>query len=322
MKNTDTANSTPNQLQMRLLELLSKGFTSQKIADETGYEAGTIRVYLHKLYRQLDVLNRTQAVTWWLDFTGQTITKASAASTNQAMLKHLSYGERAVIDGLDKPLGFFEMYLGPYSRAWELANMLEGNDEGVAPPKCASIVRKLWNAFLAGDFEYAKSTYDKGYLQRIFLESPSDAALLTAMLIVGGYSSRANRSLSSLSIAKKGEGGLLEIEHQTMTAIWSAAETAKPAAFAALHEHLASSAGKLSMVFRHMILASLFHLYRSHGDSVRASAIADCLLQDAEKLRQQLSAMGDWPQVNALPKAPNTIARISSRSKVADLVNA
>jgi DNA-binding CsgD family transcriptional regulator len=319
MKNTDTPNSTPSQLQMRLLELLSQGLTSQKIADETGYEPGTIRVYLHKLYRQLDVLNRTQAVTWWLDFTGQTTSKASA-STSQATLKHLRYGERAIIDGLDKPLGFFEAYLGPYSRAWELANLLEG--EGVEQPKYASIVRKLWNAFIAGDFEYAKRTYDKGYLQRIFLASPSDAALLTTMLIVGGYSSRASRALSSLSIAKKGEGGLLEIERETITAIWSAAETAKPAAFAALHDHLGSSGGKLSMVFRHMISVSLFHLYCSHGDSARASAIADCLFQEAEKQRQQLNAMGDWPQVKMLPAAPSTIARLSSRSKAADLVSA
>jgi DNA-binding NarL/FixJ family response regulator len=51
----------------RMLELLAEGSPSRVIARQMGYQEGTMRVYLHKLYKKIGVANKTEAVIWYLN---------------------------------------------------------------------------------------------------------------------------------------------------------------------------------------------------------------------------------------------------------------
>jgi DNA-binding NarL/FixJ family response regulator len=53
----------------RMLELLSEGASARIIAKKLGYSEGTMRVYLHNLYRAIGVRNKTEAVIWHLQRT-------------------------------------------------------------------------------------------------------------------------------------------------------------------------------------------------------------------------------------------------------------
>lgn len=44
-----------------LLRLLVDGKSSKQISRSTGYHEGTVRVYLHELYKRLGVRSKTQA---------------------------------------------------------------------------------------------------------------------------------------------------------------------------------------------------------------------------------------------------------------------
>jgi DNA-binding CsgD family transcriptional regulator len=62
------ADATPLPLsakQQRMLELLAEGKQNRDIATAMGYQEGTMRVYLHNLYRYIGVGNKTEAVVWW-----------------------------------------------------------------------------------------------------------------------------------------------------------------------------------------------------------------------------------------------------------------
>jgi DNA-binding CsgD family transcriptional regulator len=303
MKKSPVSTPMLSELQLNILRLLSSGQSSREIADTLGYKDGTIRVYLHNLYREIDVLNRTQAVRWWLDFSGQT--KPTGAPSDAVDIDaHKSFGERALAQGLLQPLGMLEMYLGPYSRAWELANMLEADEERMTS-QYAPQVRALWTAFLDSDFAEAKRLFDRGYLQKFYVDAPSDAALLATMLVVGGFTSRARRGLDAITASKASP--LSAAEQALINGIWAASETGKPGGFSATHEQL-STTGRLGMVFKHLGLVALFHLYRGYGDTVRARAIAECILCEAETQREQLRALGDQSSAgaNTLPKPPST----------------
>lgn len=47
-----------------MLKLLADGKSSSEIADKIDLTAGSVRVYLHDLYRKLGLRNRTQAAVW------------------------------------------------------------------------------------------------------------------------------------------------------------------------------------------------------------------------------------------------------------------
>jgi DNA-binding NarL/FixJ family response regulator len=49
-----------------ILEMLSKGYESSRIAEVLKLTDGTVRVYLHGLYKVIKVSNRTQAAVWWV----------------------------------------------------------------------------------------------------------------------------------------------------------------------------------------------------------------------------------------------------------------
>ena len=56
----------PPGVRGELLELLAEGASARVIAKKLGYSEGTMRVYLHNLYRAIGVRNKTEAVIWHL----------------------------------------------------------------------------------------------------------------------------------------------------------------------------------------------------------------------------------------------------------------
>ena len=55
-----------NDKDVKMLELLAKGASSKEMARDLGFREGTMRVYLHNLYRKLGVKSKTSAVSWYL----------------------------------------------------------------------------------------------------------------------------------------------------------------------------------------------------------------------------------------------------------------
>lgn len=52
--------------ELKMLRMLANGASSEEIAAALGLATGTTRVYLHKLYRKINVKNRTQAAIWFI----------------------------------------------------------------------------------------------------------------------------------------------------------------------------------------------------------------------------------------------------------------
>lgn len=61
MKQKKVQVSRYTDLERTLLELLVAGHLDREIAKVIGYEPGTVRVYMHQLYRKMGVSTRTQA---------------------------------------------------------------------------------------------------------------------------------------------------------------------------------------------------------------------------------------------------------------------
>ena len=51
----------------QMLELLTEGASTRVISKKMGYSEGTVRVYLHNMYRKIGVKNRTEALLWQLE---------------------------------------------------------------------------------------------------------------------------------------------------------------------------------------------------------------------------------------------------------------
>ena len=59
-------NLTLTAKELQMLELLAQGGTSKTMALNMGFKEGTMRVYLHHLYRKQGVTSKTRAATWYL----------------------------------------------------------------------------------------------------------------------------------------------------------------------------------------------------------------------------------------------------------------
>jgi DNA-binding CsgD family transcriptional regulator len=62
--NKDNVALTPKEVHM--LELLTQGLSSEKIAQQIGHKEGTTRVYLHAMYRKLGVQGAKEAIAQWV----------------------------------------------------------------------------------------------------------------------------------------------------------------------------------------------------------------------------------------------------------------
>lgn len=55
---------TPRQAQVA--RLVSQGLTDKELASALHLSYPTIKLYLQRIYRRLDIHNRTQLAVWWL----------------------------------------------------------------------------------------------------------------------------------------------------------------------------------------------------------------------------------------------------------------
>ena len=139
----------------RMLELLAQGAGSKLIAKELGYQEGTMRVYLHNLYRKIGVGNKTEAVIWYLKRTGFAGVPAAEATPEVAAHDDL-FGDMALAENLYSALGVMSRFIGPYGRVWEIGTRLSGEEVDPRKRPQRERARSLWNALLRGDFAFGK----------------------------------------------------------------------------------------------------------------------------------------------------------------------
>ena len=301
-----TASTKPllSDTDKKLLELLIKGASGRVIAERLGYKEGTTRVYLHSLYKRIGVNNKTSAVTWYLDMMAANDPDAVREAAEHAYRVN-SFGEMAVKHGLLESLGIMGVFLGPYGRTWEVGHKLKGEKPSigkVADQQLRGVARELWQSLLSGNFLAGKRQFDAGILAKLFVASPSDAVVLTTALILGGFSTSAKRALAALPARRAGSLGVTVDELHALNAASDAVEKSSDSAINALHGLAESSRSK--PVLRHLLLVTLFHLYRQRGDIVRSTATANAIWVEAESVRRQLEASGDrtLPLKAALPE--------------------
>jgi DNA-binding CsgD family transcriptional regulator len=293
----------------QLLELLSEGASTATLARKLGYSPGTVRVYLHNLYRVIGVRNRTEAVLWHLNRV-RPAQGSPAARPAAASLADETFGDAALRDGLLGALGVMDSF-------WEVGVRLKGEPMDASAMSYRDDTRLLWRSLLQGNFGYGKAVHEEFAAERLISEAPSDAVLLATLLLVGGYSHAADACVAKLGRSRKGARSLSGRELNFLKALKAAVYDTDAEAGAALSQ----IAGDKSTptVLRHVAIAALFHVYRAHRDFARAAETANVLWAEAETARQQLEAMGVRPLAReaALPKAGKAGARAAAaREKV------
>ena len=301
----------------RMLELLATGAGSRQIAKEMGYQEGTMRVYLHNLYRKIGVANKTEAVVWYLRREGIPMPDPADGSTPSAAPAPRSgtddpLGDMALSEGLHAALGAMGAFLGPYSRQWEIAARLAG--EPPDPAKLAQRVRarSLWNALLKGDFAQAKAMHDADDTVATWMESIGDAVLLVALLAIGGYSDAARQFAAKLTDRRRSYGHATPRDATLMRTLFEALAGEE----AAIGRLAKSAEGTGPAAQRQVAMALLFHVHRTLKDDARARQAAHAVWNEAESIRKELHAMGDRPLGQARPAAVPA-ARTPAREKAA-----
>lgn len=282
----------------RMLELLADGASTRLVAKKMGYSPGTVRVYLHNLYKVLGVRNRTEAVIWYMN-EQRGPERAQARATLEPWLAEETFGDVALREGLLGALGVMESFLGPFGRVWEVGLRLKGTtaDESLLSRRAQA--RPLWRALLAGDFALAKRLHDAGEGERLIVEAPSEAVLLVMLLLAGGYSNSGDRALAMLGRKRKSGRGISNRELVLLRSLRQAMESAGEAGLAALYPLAAEGAGRGEL--RHLAMVALFHAYRARKDADRARATANAIWAEAEAVRRQLEAMGVRPLSREVP---------------------
>lgn len=283
----------------RMLELLAEGASARVIAKKLGYSEGTMRVYLHNLYRAIGVRNKTEAVIWQLHRTrtpapGPVELRSRPSPTSEATVPAGgSFGDMALAEDLYTALGAMSTFVGPYGHLWEAGLRLKGTaiDEQLLAQRAQS--RLLWRALLKGEFAYGKVLCDEGHADRIAGGSTTDAASIICLLRLGGYSAAADRLVATLSDRRKGAAAVAGRELALMRAVHDAMEGRSEKSLAALHD-IAGEKGR-SPALKQIAMAALFHAYRGRKQTAGAKQTADALWAEAETTRQQLEAMGVRP---------------------------
>ena len=276
----------------RMLELLATGAGSRHIAKEMGYQEGTMRVYLHNLYRKLGVANKTEAVVWYLHRAGTSVPRenvpASVAVASPRAGEDL-FGEMALDESLYSALGVMGAFVGPFGRVWEVGARLGGEEVDPGQAGRRNRARSLWNALLQSDFARAKAMYDADDGVAMWLEAPTDAVLYVALLAIGGYSDAARHFAARLTDRRRSYGHLPPRDATLLRTLFEALEGDEPAV-----ARLAKSAeGSGPAAPRQLAQLLLFHVHRSRRDGERARQVANALWAEAEAARKDLHAMGD-----------------------------
>ncbi len=301
MKNVVTAK------EIKMLELLAQGASSKELAKALGYSEGTMRVYLHLMYRKIGVRTKTTAVTWYLARTNRNLDQSAASEPVRPVVQEEQFGDFAVRTNLFAALGVMSMFFGAYGRMWDVANRLKGGgtEEGVAARQ--RISRQIWEAALAGDFVFAKRFYDNGHVPKLFVDSPSDAVLLASMLLLGGYTHAGQRTMSILVRRERGRIGISASEHKLLQALRDIATGARGRNAEALNcLYQLAREGNSQQVLKHTVMLLLYYIYLGERDTAKTVATANAIWSEAQSIRQHLQAMGEKPLDGdvALPSPP------------------
>lgn len=303
---TETNPVQLSETEVKMLELLAKGGSSKSIAQSLGYKDGTARVYLHTMYKRIGVNNKTSAVTWYL------AREANSVATLENLRARVqdrkdSFGDFALQSDLLACLGVMAIFVGPHSKMWEVANRLN-NEHATNDPRDAEQIRarsrRLWNAFLRGDFAEAKREHDAGRFPKLFLESTTDAVVVAAMLLLGGYANCARKAMAAMPSKEGGRIGITQDEKTMLVAIADAVDNSIESAFGVLHQLQESNVS--TPVFRQLLIVALFHLHKHRGDLEHARYFANALWADAESVRHHLQALGEKNLIpdNRIPEPP------------------
>ena len=298
-----------------MLELLAGGASTRGIAKKMGYSEGTVRVYLHNLYKKLGVRNRTEALLWQLDHVRVAKERAVAVVQRSASSPaDETFGDAALREGLLAPFGILESFTGPYGRVWEVGARLKGQPPDEAAMAMRDEARTLWRTLLQGNFSYGKTLVDQGLAEGWAESSPGQAVLLACLLVLGGYSHAADACIAQIAKARKGARGAgreLALVKSLRQAIYAGDDEG----LVEIH-HLAAER-TTNVPIRQLAIVALFHVYRHRKDAVRARDAANVLWAEAESARRELEAMGVRPlsREAALPR-PARVSR-SAREKAA-----
>jgi DNA-binding CsgD family transcriptional regulator len=276
----------------QMLELLAQGASSRIIAKRMGYREGTMRVYLHNLYKRIGVKGKTQAVIWYLGRTRPGGDK-HAAVPQVTVATDESFGDMALRENLYAALGVMSSFLGPYGRVWEVGVRLKGGELDEATLARHTRSRLLWQALLEGDCAYGKRLCDTAEAEKLAFDSPSDAALLAALLLIGGYSSAADRLVAQLSSKRKGATVVSAREASLMRALRDALYANDEGALVTLYNAAAEAGSNPGL--NQVAMVMLFHAYKARKDLDRARGTANAIWASAEAARQHLEAMGVRP---------------------------
>ena len=297
----------------RMLELLAQGAGSKRIAKELGYQDGTMRVYLHNLYRKIGVANKTEAVIWYLKRGGTT--ERGGVPIAAAPVRHGDdlVGDMALAEGLYSMLGVMSHYLGPWGRVWEVGAKLSGEGSDADVDGRRARARALWNALLKGDFAYGKAAYDVDEGYAMLAGSASDAVMLAALLVAGGYSHAARQLASKLTDRRRSRPTVAAREAALIEVAFEAFEGKLAAPGLARLQKAAE--GSASVPYRQLAMVLLFHAARARRDAERARQVAHALWAEAEGARKELQAMGDMALT--APRAGSSAAKSTAREKAA-----
>jgi DNA-binding CsgD family transcriptional regulator len=300
----------------QMLELLAGGASTRVIARKMSYSEGTVRVYLHNLYKKLGVKNRTEALLWQLDHARAAQERAVAAATRSASpLADETFGDAAVREGLLAPLGIMESFTGPYGRVWEVGARLKGQALEEADLAARAEARTLWRTLLQGNFSYGKALVDHETAEGWSESSPAEAVLLACLLVLGGYSHAADGWIAQLAKAKKGSRGASARELALVRALRETIYSGNDESLTEIHG--LASEKTTNVVVRQLAMVALFHVYRQRKDVMRARDTANVVWREAEGARRELEAMGVRPLSRevSLPR-PGKLAR-TAREKAA-----
>src|SRR5450756_1874416 len=302
----------------RILELLVQGGSSKSIAQNLGYKEGTIRVYLHEIYKRIGVNNKTRAVTWYLEQAAQKGESAQDAlgGENGSWLVAKSFGDMALRSNLFAALGVMGVFLGAYGKTWEVASRLKGAPvDDVKTRIRRKRSRLLWDALLKEDFSYGKALYESGITPKLFVDAPEDCVLLGCLLLIGGYTHAADRVMAALPQKRNGSIGITLSEHTLLVALRDALNGESDGAIATLH-HLVTE-NSFQQTFKHIVMVALYYAYRQRRDPRRAEAVAEAIWAEAETARLYLQAVGEkiLSADATLPEPPQTVEAASADLK-------
>ena len=301
-----------------MLELLATGASNRDVAEQLGYQEGTIRVYLSNLYKKIGVANKTEAVVWLLS-RRDNAQAAAAAAAEPSYTEHSSgdlLGDMALQDNLFIAMGVMSAFIGPYSFVWEVGMRLKDGeiDDQVRFRRQRS--RILWRALLCGDWSFGKRQFDADGAAGLIVDSPSDAVMLASLLIAGGYSSAADRLAGQLTQKRKA-GTAASAREATMLRALRAALEGNEEGLAQLQELAAEKSA--SPALKQIAMVLIFHTHVTRREFERARAAANAVWMEAESARQQLQAMGERPLgvVKAAQAAAKSPKRVMAKEKAA-----